>query len=314
MLPNFFCIGAQKSGTTTLWHLLDGHPQVCMARPRETRHFSEAVRFADGLGAYELHHFAHWRGEPLVGEKCPEYLYQAEVPARLHASLGGALKFLVCLRDPAQRAYAQYRHNVFQLREARTFEQALADEAAEAASGRRVPPPFGYIGRGLYAEQLERYVVLFGREACHLIAFEALATAQAAMAAQVFAFLGIDPTRRPAAPVHAGHAPLETLRLDLDGGSVRLRRDAPAEPGWRRAARALLQPRRARPDDVLVRRPSAALLAIVARVEAARTLPAALAPDVATAINQAHFADDLARLAALVDWPVAPWLGGLSPP
>jgi hypothetical protein len=48
-------------------------------------------------------------------------------------------------------------------------------------------------------------------------------------------------------------------------------------------------------------------------VEAARALPAALAPDVAAAINQAHFADDLARLAALVDWPVAPWLGGLSP-
>lgn len=313
MLPNFLCLGAQKSGTTTLWRLLDAHPQICMATPRETRFFSEPTRFAEGLAAYEIRHFAHWRDEIAVGEKCPEYLYQPEVPARLRDTLGGDLKFLICLRSPAQRAYSHYRHNVFQLRESRSFEAALGEEAAGIDGGERVPPPFGYLGRGLYAEQLQRYFDLFGSERCHLIAFESIVTAQAEAAAGVFAFLGVAPARHDRPPVHEGHPPLEALRLEVDGAgdrrTVTMVRDSPARArGWRARVRALLNRQGPDRDIVRVRRPSPALLALAQRVETVRVAPVMLTRDEELRINRQHFSVDLARLESMARFPVRHWL------
>ena len=237
MLPNFLCVGAQKSGTTTLWHLLDAHPDVCMARPRETRFFSEPTRFAEGLPAYELRHFAHWDGERAVGEKCPEYLYLPEVPGRLRAALGAGLRLFVCLRSPAQRAYSHYRHNLVQLREARPFEAALAEEAHLLETGTPVAPPFGYLGRGCYGEQVQRYFDVFGSEQCCLISFEALTQHQAAVAGQVYTFLGLAPFAPPGLPVHAGRPPLDALHLWLkdegEAATVHLWQAQPAaaQPG-----------------------------------------------------------------------------------
>ena len=313
MLPNFLCLGAQKSGTTTLWRLLDAHPQICMATPRETRFFSEATRFADGLAAYEVLHFAHWRGEIAVGEKCPEYLYQPEVPGRLRDTLGADLKFLICLRSPAQRAYSHYRHNVFQLRESRSFEAALGEEAAEIDSGARVPPPFGYLGRGLYAEQLQRYFDRFGSERCHLSPFESIVTAQAAVADGAFAFLGVAPPRHGGPPVHDGHPPLETLRLEINGAgdrrTVTMARPGPARAsGWRARVRALLHRPGPERDIVRVRRPSSALLALAQRVEAVRAAPTLLTRAEELRINRQHFSADLARLESMARFPVRHWL------
>ncbi|MEI9849741.1 MAG: sulfotransferase domain-containing protein [Sphingomonas sp.] len=310
MLPNFLCIGAQKCATTSLWHLLDAHPDICMARPRETRFFSEPQRFADGLAAYEVRHFGHWDGERAAGEKCPEYLYQPEVPRRLRDALGPDLKFLICLRSPAQRAYSQYRHNLFQLRESRSFEEALA---AEAGAGRTVPSPFGYIGRGRYAGQLERYFDLFGAERCHLIAFEAMVEDQAAAADRAFAFLGVGPGPRPGSRVHAGHPPLERMRIRLQGSGetavVTLAQGAPAG-GWRARMRRMLG-RPASPAGIVrVRRPSASLQDLARRLETAQPLPTALSGSEERRINRLHFADDLARLAPMLPFGIAAWLEG----
>lgn len=46
MLPTFLVIGAQKSGTTSLWKYLKGHPQVFVTDDKEPRFFVEDV---DGL-------------------------------------------------------------------------------------------------------------------------------------------------------------------------------------------------------------------------------------------------------------------------
>jgi Sulfotransferase family len=41
MLPNFLCIGAQKSGTTWLYHNLKNHPQIWLPPIKENYYFSE---------------------------------------------------------------------------------------------------------------------------------------------------------------------------------------------------------------------------------------------------------------------------------
>jgi hypothetical protein len=42
-MPNFFVIGAQKAGTTSLYYYLDQHPEVYMS-PRKEPHFFQGMR------------------------------------------------------------------------------------------------------------------------------------------------------------------------------------------------------------------------------------------------------------------------------
>ena len=42
-LPNFFVVGAAKSGTTSLYEYLKLHPEVYMAPIKETHHFSTDI-------------------------------------------------------------------------------------------------------------------------------------------------------------------------------------------------------------------------------------------------------------------------------
>lgn len=44
MFPHFFCIGAQKSGTTWLYHNLKDHPQIWLPPVKEIRYFNFADR------------------------------------------------------------------------------------------------------------------------------------------------------------------------------------------------------------------------------------------------------------------------------
>ena len=56
MLPSFILAGAHKSGTTSLWEYLKDHPDVCMARIKETNYFTAigpAARNMMGLDWYE---------------------------------------------------------------------------------------------------------------------------------------------------------------------------------------------------------------------------------------------------------------------
>src|SRR5829696_6093822 len=42
-MPNFFIIGAQKAGTTSLYHYLDQHPQIYMSPAKEPFFFNHEI-------------------------------------------------------------------------------------------------------------------------------------------------------------------------------------------------------------------------------------------------------------------------------
>lgn len=214
MLPNFLCIGAQKSGTTTLWHILNAHPDVYMAQKRETRFFYDDFQYMAGLQKYEIDYFSDWSGQAAVGEKCPEYLYVPDVAKRIRSSLGADVKLIVSLRSPAQRAFSHYRHNLMQLRESRSFETALSEEFQSIQQGQFIPPPFGYIARGFYNQQLECYWQQFDSEQLLLLHFEReIATKQRALVTKLCDFLHIGRHYPDKLPIVSGHPRLETMQV-----------------------------------------------------------------------------------------------------
>lgn len=213
--PDFIIIGAQKCGTTSLYHYLIAHPSILPPFKRGIRYFDMYINFKKGRPWY-LAHFpalpvrrraeARSGGPVLVGEAWPNYLFHAHAPRRLAAGFQ-ATKLLVLLRDPVERTYSSYHHAVRKGREPLGFEEALDREAERIAVERaRVMADetyvggynyfvYSYIERSLYADQLARWLPLFDREQILIVRSEDLSSDPQAAIDRVHRFLGVPPVR-----------------------------------------------------------------------------------------------------------------------
>ena len=214
MLPHFLVIGAQKSGTTSLYRLLGRHPEVVRARHKELHFFDR--EHARGRRWYErqlpspLRVFVRRLAgrRTLCGEATPAYLALPEVPARVRALLPDA-RLVALLRDPTRRAISHYHHRVRNHGESRPIAEVLDAELLRAAqSGESSLSPLGYLARGHYARQLERWLALFPRAQILVLPAEPFYADPAPTVRRVADFVGLasfDP-RRNAGAFRVRHA------------------------------------------------------------------------------------------------------------
>ena len=199
-LPDFLVIGAQKAGRRR-------STRTCAGIPGSPGPSWKEVSFFD-------RHW--WRGEAwyrgqfplrprgrLVGEASPSYLFHPLAPERARAVVPDA-KLVALLRDPVDRAYSQYQHEVALGREPLSFEDALAaeEERTRGEVERLLADPRAfsrawwdhtYAARGLYAEQLERWLAVFPREQLLVVTTDELGERPAETYASILAFLGAAP-------------------------------------------------------------------------------------------------------------------------
>jgi hypothetical protein len=196
VLPNFLIIGAARSGTTSLYSALRTHPDVYLPRHKrpEPHFFLKQAEFTNGLGYYEDRYFADWNGQHAVGEASTSYLLGEKVPARVADALP-EVKLICVLRNPIDRAFSGYWHTVASGLETLPFDQALAEEASRRRELAGTPlgeiAPFAYVERGLYHEQLVRWLEVFPRSRIQIILFEDLVGDSQRVLHGLAGFLGI---------------------------------------------------------------------------------------------------------------------------
>ena len=201
-LPDFLILGAQKAGTTALYAYLRRHPEITGPSWKEVSYFDR--HYARGPNWYRgnFPNLLRSRGE-LVGEASPSYLFHPLAPRRVAALVPDA-KLIVLVRNPVDRAYSHYHHEVALGREPLSFEDALAAEdgrtAGEEARLAAEPGYFShawwnhtYKARGCYAEQLERWLDVFPLERLLVLPSEELLGEPGRTHARVLEFLGAEP-------------------------------------------------------------------------------------------------------------------------
>jgi len=210
MLPDYIIIGAQKCGTSSLYRYLNDHPLVAPAAGKEVHYFD--WHYARGTRWYRAHfptiaarEMVRARtGRPLTtGEASPYYLFHPHAPGRIKALLPN-VKLIALLRNPVERALSAYHHQVRAGSEPLPFGEAMDQEPArlapeverlardpeyKSAAHRR----FSYLGRGLYADQLDAWFRLFPREQLLVLRSEDFFDQPAAVVGQVLQFLGLPP-------------------------------------------------------------------------------------------------------------------------
>ena|ERR1051325_529510 len=75
-LPNFIIAGVNKSGTTSVFQYLHGHPQVCCSLDKETGYFLP-LRYNQSLEPIRIYHeqFADCNNKKIITEATPGYFY-----------------------------------------------------------------------------------------------------------------------------------------------------------------------------------------------------------------------------------------------
>jgi hypothetical protein len=173
MRPNLFILGAGKCGTTSLYHLLERHPDIHLSTPKEPSFFCshfqvvknpiDYFRLFDSPRRYRVDsshvYFSNPETAPILRDLFPD------------------AKFIVTLRQPKARALSLYQHmrrfrhaDGDPFEPADTFYEALRLEADRfqspdfLAACRQYFWNFMYMRSSVYDEQLRRYFDLYPRD------------------------------------------------------------------------------------------------------------------------------------------------------
>jgi hypothetical protein len=219
--PDFIIIGAQKGGTTSLFYYLADHPNIVGARRKEVHFFNN--NFHKGMSWYRAQFPTSFhkyyaknirKRDFLTGEASPYYLPHPYAPQRIASHLPH-VKLIVLLRNPVERAYSSYRHQMFYGFEHLSFEEAIACEEERMQEDLEKLQTsdnyyshnhqhFSYLLRGKYAEQLEVWFKLFPREQFLIMKSEDFFEEPAAIYKQTLAFLNV-PILEPKAIIKEGY-------------------------------------------------------------------------------------------------------------
>jgi len=159
----FFCVGAQKSATTTLHEILKENHEIFLPNEKETKFFVENYLYERGKEFYENSYFNNLTGrEKILGEIDPDYLYSDRAPKRIFKCYRKS-KIVILLRNPITRAYSHYLMTVSRGIENYSFERAIKAEPERLIKSRFNKLYYSYLARGLYAKQIKKYLRLFPR-------------------------------------------------------------------------------------------------------------------------------------------------------
>lgn len=197
--PDFFFVGAAKSGTTALAAALARHPEVFLPGVKEPHYYayladpSSAARvYADEPAARARYRelYADVGGEVAVGDASTTNLVVPGAARAIAADVPGA-RIVAVLRHPVDRAFSHFRH----FRAAggeplADFAQAVRQEDERAAGG--WPFTYRYLGWGRYAGQLAPYFELFGRDRVLVHLYDEFCLDPDAVLRSTLRFLGVD--------------------------------------------------------------------------------------------------------------------------
>ncbi|HEY3247589.1 MAG TPA: sulfotransferase [bacterium] len=291
--PDFFIVGAPKSGTTSLHAYLNEHPDVFLPARKEPHFFCPDLyspRYVHDEATY-LSLFQPGVEAQCAGEASVYYLYSREAAGRIKAFNPDA-RIIIMLRQPTDMIYSLHSQRLYSGHEdIADFAEALAAEP-ERRRGRRLPPnPYPieclfYREIGRYAEQVRRYLEIFDRSRVHVVIFDDFAANTAGVYAATCRFLGLDPSPQARFTVHKENKQIR---------SPFVRNVMKFSPGVRTLARRLAPPS-------LRRRLGQAVIRLNSRTVARPVLAAALRRTL-----DREFAPDVERLGALLGGDLSQW-------
>ena len=188
---DFFIIGAQKSGTTSLYDLLTRHSDVFMPKIKELQCFVYDEHYQHLRKCLNLN-FPDHKENVLWGAAQVQMLFHKKAAERLYQHNPNC-KIVLMLRNPVERAYSGYWYaKQFGYEDASSFEEAIALESNRLNSeDEHILGNLTHIAHSRYDEQIARYLRYFNKEAIKVVIFEDFKKNQDRVVKEVLGFLNL---------------------------------------------------------------------------------------------------------------------------
>ncbi|MCA8941077.1 MAG: sulfotransferase, partial [Planctomycetes bacterium] len=188
--------GGQRCGTTWLYHLLDAHPEIYMAKPPrpEPKFFMADPRPGRDVDWYLNTWFSDTGDAKAIGEKSTSYMETPGTAVRIRR-LFPDLRVLVILRNPVERAISNFAFSRRNGLEHGGLDEALTDEerrVREIEFANISVHPFAYSWRSLYARHLRQFFDELPREQLGVFLYDDLRENPTETCGAIYGFLGVD--------------------------------------------------------------------------------------------------------------------------
>ena len=212
-LPNFICLGFQKSGTTTLFEILRQHPDVVLARDvKEPMYYRVlAIDAVPVLGHEWFYEHRYWRhvkpGDERLRGEINAGLTFSHCARKIARDMPYDVKLLFMMREPVARAFSAYKYFLarghlpewvvdydFAHGHARAFDRYahwVLDDSERRADVMRRRLEYLVFSQSNYATCVEEYLQYFPVEQMKPIFFEEFVADQHAACLDLYDFLGL---------------------------------------------------------------------------------------------------------------------------
>lgn len=212
VLPDFIIIGSAKCGTTSLYNYMIQHPDIYQASRKEIHYFDlhRTGWYRSNFPTVFLKNRTKKNNRPFVtGEATPNYLFFPNVPKKVLEECPNT-KFIVLLRNPTDRAYSHFQHQSRKKlvasregeRENLSFDEAVkAEEKRLEGEWEKISKDKAYstekfrnrsyLSRGIYVDQLERWMKYFPKEQFLIIKTEEFKEDSQGILNRIFNFVGV---------------------------------------------------------------------------------------------------------------------------
>lgn len=210
-LPDFFIVGAAKSGTTSLAKYLSEHPQIYISYIKEPQFFAfygmeyhnnkpQPFFYIKNLKDY-IFLFQKSSENQILGEASTWYSINQTVDRtienmqKIYGKHIDKLKFIFIIRNPIERIFSVYIMYVNMGLENLPFEEAIFLGKERIKKGYRLE--LNYIENMLISYSVQKYLNLFGQEQVKIYLYEDLKERPRWLLRDIFEFLGVDPNFIP---------------------------------------------------------------------------------------------------------------------
>jgi sulfotransferase family protein len=226
-VPDFFIVGAPKSGTTSLYQMLRRHPQIYMPDLKEPRFLASDMRppvggpsgprensYPDTLDDY-IALFDDATPQQRIGEASTFYLWSRTAATSI-ADLQPDARIIAILREPA--SFLRSLHLMFiqwRVETEKDLRTAISLQEARR-EGKHIPPRshrpqvLQYSEHVHYVEQLRRYRDRFPPEQVLVLIYDDYRGDNEATVRRVLRFLDVDDRR-----------PIDLMNVNVTGRTVR---------------------------------------------------------------------------------------------
>jgi hypothetical protein len=197
--PFLIVAGTYRSGTTSLYTYLAGHPEIAASSVKEPAFFFPE-RWTAQPPVYPPGHeieayLSLFKTKPTSRVWCeatPNYLHDPGCASRLRFALPDA-RIVLTLRDPVERLVSWFKHMRFMgvISESLSIESWIRHQLDSTESIESRPYHFRAVAHGRYTADIAAYIEAFGRDRVLVLWFDALQNDPVRVMRRVCAFAGL---------------------------------------------------------------------------------------------------------------------------